>query len=120
MKTKSSPRRIGLDPDVKIATTHPDGKNVERYKNILEERMNSSEYCESNSTAEDEYNISIYMTDAEEVVRAALYAGLRHEEDWSEEDFIGNHGEDKEYSLIINKALQESSTTNRLNGGKAP
>ncbi|GEM_PF-6198808 len=95
----------GTPTDIVIATTNPMGKGVNRYKKLLSERILAR--CGSDRAPEDEYNIVIDRYDAKEIIRAAIYGGLDHQDGLHEEEFIKKNGENSEYTLIINKALSE-------------
>ena len=90
--------------DVFIATTHPAGEGVKRYKNILEERLGNRHG--SKRSPDEEFNIFIDEYRASEILRAALYGGLEHEGELHEKVFMGEE-DDSEYTLVINKSLEE-------------
>ncbi len=95
-----------LNKDVTIATTHPNGEGVKRYKQILDSRLNER-YGKGEKHPDEEFKISIEEYKPKEILRAALYGGLRPGRGKNPENFIEKNGERSEYTLVINKALSE-------------
>jgi len=95
-----------LPVDITIATTHPNGDGVKRYKQILDYRLDER-YGEGRRHPDEEFRISIQEYEPKEIIRAALYGGLRPDREVKAEEFIERNGERSEYTLVINKALSE-------------
>ncbi len=103
MNQEGSPSQPkGLKPDVKIITTHPNGKSVQRYRQILEQR---AELRRKNK--DPQLDVTISKTDPENIIKAVRYAGLQHKEETELEQFLAKHGENSDYALIMNRATGE-------------